>query len=82
MNKYIRIETEIEAIQWTGENLKEIFNNIPLVYKKDNLIKGFLIFRNNLIKEAKISDWIIKTASDSYFIISDLKFKESYKNIV
>jgi len=81
MNKYNSIPSEIEAIQWTGENLSEIFKNIPLIYKKDNLIKGFMIFRNNHIKEAKISDWIIKTASGSYFIIPDLKFKESYKQI-
>lgn len=81
MNKYIKKINEIEAIQWTGENLAEIFNKIPLIYRKDNILKGCLIFRNNYIKEAKISDWIIKTSSGNYYILPDDKFKESYQQI-
>ncbi len=79
--KYVKKAIEIEAIQWTGENISEIFNKIPLIYKKDNILKGCLIFRNNYIKEAKISDWIIKTLSGNYYILPNDKFKESYQQI-
>lgn len=81
MNKYIKKINEIEAIQWTGENLAEIFNKIPLIYRKENTLKGCLIFRNNYIKEAKISDWIIKTSSGNYYIMTDNNFKELYQQI-
>ena len=80
MNKYIEIITEIEAIQWTGENLSEIFDNIPLTYKVDDIIKSG-IFSNNFLKEARISDWIVKFPSGKYFVIPDNVFKESYQKI-
>lgn len=82
MNKYINKPYEIKAIQWSGENIKEIFKNIPLIYKKNNVLKGLAIFSNNLIKEAKISDWIVKTATDEYFIMTNERFKEQFKQIV
>lgn len=62
--KYRHKPTEVEAIQWTGDNLSEIFTLTGRV-KRDNLPSGQIGIYSPLessgYRSAVIGDWIVKT---------------------
>jgi hypothetical protein len=90
--KYVRKSNIIEAIQWTGKNLKEVIDLIGLhpsakkwtwkEYEKVVQTDGLKIFREFGYSEfVSIGDWITKNSIGIVYSYGDDYFKETYQSI-
>jgi len=78
--KYQRKPEVVEAMQWTGSNLKKI--RAWLVDRVDKIEKGYVglyIYRNGRIYVAKRENYI--TFSDTVYIVSEAMFLKDYTPI-
>lgn len=79
--KYRKKPIEVEAVQWNGHNLKEIF-----VFTKSNKIANDFLENYLEIKtlegimKAEIGDWIIKGIKGEFYPCKDDIFKMSYES--
>ena len=80
MTKYRKKPVVIEAVQWTGKNLNEIFEFIPIEYLDAHTIEGSLeihTLEGTII--ASINDWIIKGVQGEFYPIKPDIFEETYE---
>lgn len=91
MNKYIKKPVEIEAIQWTGKNIKEVMKFIGSEFSyRDNLnyvTKKFSYYctTNNLSintlegsMKANVNDYIIKGVNGEFYPCKPDIFEKTY----
>jgi DMSO/TMAO reductase YedYZ molybdopterin-dependent catalytic subunit len=89
--KYVRKSNIIEAIQWTGKNLKEVIDLIGLhqsakkwtweEYEEVVKTDGLKIFREFGYSEfVSIGDWITKNSIGIVYSYGDDYFKETYQS--
>ena len=79
MAKFRKKPVMIEAIQWTGNNLKEIKDFMGYYeYAKKNLIIHTL--EGNMI--AQVNDWIIRGVHGEYYPCKPKKKKKTYEPVV
>lgn len=79
MGRYITKQTEVEAVQWTGENIEEIdcFAGGKIVYI--SIPKSLLKIRAAAeIITAAAGDYIIKDLSGEFYLCKSEAFKEKY----
>ena len=80
MAKYRKKLVVIEAVQWTGKNLNEIFEFIPLEYLDAHTIEGSLeihTLEGTMI--ASMNDWIITGIQGERYPIKPDIFEETYE---
>jgi hypothetical protein len=83
-NKYRRRAATIEAIQWTGINMpevKEFVTNNRVIFTSHG--HGDPTWHPSIITQegdvdVQVSDWIVKTGSGNYSVVSAERFKATY----
>ena len=83
MIKYRKKPVVIEAVQWIGKNLNEIFEFIPLEYLDAHTIEGKLeihTLEGTMI--ASINNWIIKGVQGEFYPIKNNIFEETYEKVI
>jgi hypothetical protein len=81
----MKTKQTIRAIQWTGENIKEVKRFVGLLLKLVGDEKTILIPSKNSIKKATINDYIILThpKQGMWFqeldVLNPTQFKQKYK---
>lgn len=93
MNKFIKKPVEITAIQWTGDNLKEIIDFIGKHPRWDTWFKSWEEYEeyikddNNVIKiftlegvmDASLYDWIIRGVQGEFYPCKPDIFEKTYE---
>jgi hypothetical protein len=76
--------TYVEAIQWTGDNLSEIFT-LPARIKRDGLSHGeigiFSPLSNDGYRLCKQGDWVLKNAKGHVYPMPDDEFRAAFEAI-
>lgn len=70
MRRYTKKPVTIEAVQWTGENRKEIFDFCSLSYFNTELETGALKLMIQTLEgamEASVGDYIIKGIKGEFY---------------
>ena len=83
-NKYRKKPIVVEAIQFTGNNFKEILEFIGGIDERNKTnIHRDCIFIKTLEGDMKASpsDWIIKGIKGEFYPIKDDIFKETYEKV-
>jgi hypothetical protein len=84
MPKYIKKPITIEAIQWTGDNRKEIFDFCPMSYFNTNFETGNLHLKIQTLEgtmEASVGDYIIKGIQGEFYPCKPDIFKLTYDEV-
>ena len=82
--KYVKNPIEIEAIQWTGENLTEIKafctyeNGIEMCFKNGEYL--WIQTREGQLK-AQVRDYIIKGIEGEFYPCAESIFRKSYTEV-
>lgn len=74
--KYIKKPIPVEAVQWTGYNISEVFGFCPDI----QISNGMLVIpalKGDYI--ASINDFIIKGVRGEYYPCKEERFKETYE---
>ncbi len=82
MPKYVKRPVEIEAIQWTGDNRREIFDFCDQSYFNTKFETGELVLMIQTLEgtmEASTGDYIIKGIKGEFYIADKKKFIEEYQ---
>ena len=77
MKKYRKLPVEVEALQWTGNNAKEMsdFTQIAIPWIAEHLH----IHTSRGIMRASIGDWVIKGIEGELYPCKDSIFQKSYE---
>ena len=85
MRKYKKKPVEIEALQWTGDNLTELLSFCPMCYLKP--IPG--VTYNELIistlegpMKASVGDYIIKGIKSEFYACKPDVFELTYEEVI
>lgn len=88
MFPYIRIPKVVEAIQIVYANCDALIelgtkyrNALKVVVDSDNIVSKVMIKAGLTFMTAKPTDWIIKE-DDSFFVMTDEDFKNTYQEYV
>ena len=93
--KFIKIPVEVDAIQWTGENHREMYNFLEDKTDSDkmatsginfiinhNSFKGGLIIKTMSGEHtAKIGDWVIKEMTSGFYPCDKEIFERTYDKV-
>lgn len=77
--KYRKKPVEIEAIQWTGKNYKEIFDFTKMIALEKDINSALYIPTLEGTMLANIGDYIIKGIKSELYPIKPDIFKETYE---
>lgn len=77
MNKYRKLPVEVEALQWTGNNAKEMSDFVQIAIPMS--AEYFHISTTDGILRANIGDWIIKGVEGEFYPCKDSVFQKSYE---
>jgi len=70
MRRYVKKPIEIEAVQWTGDNRREIFDFCTLSYFNTDFETGNLKLNIQTLEgnmEASVGDYIIKGIKGEFY---------------
>ena len=70
MRKYVKKPVVVEAVQWTGDNRREIFDFCPLSYFNTDYETGNLHLKVQTLEgtmEASVGDYIIKGIKGEFY---------------
>lgn len=81
MPRYRKKPIEIEAIQWTGQNLNKIVQSNFSKYGYVNNKKEIIIQTFNSNVEANINDWIIKGIKGEFYSCKPDIFEATYEPV-
>ena len=84
MTKFIKKPMIIDAIQWTGTNIKEMLSFVSDIIDKTSDIdidKSIVIHTLEGDMKANINDWIIKGIKGEFYPIKDNIFMETYEKV-
>jgi len=81
-DKYVKQSIEVEAIQWTGNNTKEIkdFVNPIAEYLEDENVIVIPTLEGDM--KAKLGDYIIKGVKGEFYPCNKDIFEKTYKKII
>lgn len=79
MKKYRKLPVEVEVLQWTGNNAKEMsdFVQIAIPFSAEY----FHINTAEGIARASIGDWVIKGVEGEFYPCKDSVFQRSYEPV-
>ena len=75
---YRKIPVDIEALQWSGDNLEEVRRFCPLASIIDN---GLSIFTLEGSMDASVGDYIIKGVKGEFYPCKPDVFQLTYKKV-
>lgn len=77
--RYRKIPKEIEAIQWTGENLKEMCQFFGL--EADDFYIQDTLYLPNASGSIKVTpgDYVVEARADEYYVCRASIFKDTYE---
>ena len=93
IKKYIPVSYIIEALQYTGDNMDEVFGFVkgpyknledlyPQVYDSLVIVTGEVYVKNNdKWIPVNVSDYIVKYNNNEFNVLSCIQFESSYKEI-
>ena len=93
IKKYIPVSYTIEALQYTGDNMDEVFGFVkgpcknledlyPQVYDSLVIVSGEIHVKNNdKWIPVNVSDYIVKYNNNEFNVLSCIQFESSYKEI-
>lgn len=84
MRKYVKKPITIEAVQWTGDNRKEIFEFCDKCYFNTSFETGELNLKIQTLEgtmEASIGDYIIKGIQNEFYPCKPDIFKLTYDEV-
>lgn len=79
IKKYRKRPVEIEAIQWTGENIKEVMDFLQWRNAEHDDKNGLVIITLEGRMHASITDYIIKGIAGEYYACKEDIFHGSYE---
>jgi len=87
MKKYMKRPVTIEAIQWTGDNIKEVYDfagaSITIPYKDRNVNESKIVLHTlEGPINASVGDFIIKGIKGEFYPCRADIFEMSYEEIV
>ena len=83
MNKYRKKPLEIEAVQWTGDNLPIIITFMQKVPQVDLTMGNEKVFINTLegTMTASVGDYIIKGVKGEFYPCKPDVFEQTYEEV-
>lgn len=84
MRKYVKKPITIEAVQWTGENRKEIFDFCTLSYFNTDFETAELNLVIQTLEgpmQASVGDYIIKGIKGEFYPCKEDIFKLTYDEV-
>ena len=75
--QYVRVQTSARAIQWTGDNLEEIFKFIPINKIRFKNNKVYIKTINGRVK-LRVGDYIVSNGPDDFYPLREENFKKHY----
>ena len=82
MRRYVKKPIEIEAVQWTGDNRREIFDFCTLSYFNTDFETGNLKLNIQTLEgnmEASVGDYIIKGVAGEFYPCKPKIFELTYE---
>ena len=83
--RYVKKPVEIEAVQWTGDNRKEIWDFCPLSYINTDFESGALKLMIQTLEgtmQASIGDYIIKGIKGEFYPCKPDIFVLTYTEVI
>jgi hypothetical protein len=85
MHKYTKKPIVIEAVQWTGDNQKEIFDFCSMSYFNTTLETGELSLMIQTLEgpmSASVGDYVIKGIKNEFYACKPDVFMLSYDKVI
>lgn len=79
--KYRKIPVIIDAIQFTGDNIKEVEAFVPESEGCLSTWGDFLLFNEHGEVTASPGDWIIRGVQGEFYPCNDVVFKQTYEPV-
>ena len=79
MEKYSKKPVVIEAVQWTGENVKEVMDFMNWRNAAHDTASGLTIHTLEGNHHASLGDWIIKGVNGEFYPCKPDIFVETYE---
>ena len=76
--KYRKKPVVIEAVQWTGENLKEVLDFMKWRNASHDDVGGLVIHTLEGTHSARVGDWIIKGVQGEFYPCKPDIFEQTY----
>ena len=77
--KYRKKPVVIEAVQWTGENLKEVLDFMKWRNANHDDVSGLVIHTLEGNHSARVGDWIIKGVQGEFYPCKPDIFEQTYE---
>ena len=82
MEKYSKKPVVIEAVQWTGENVKEVMDFMNWRNAAHDTASGLMIHTLEGNHHASLGDWIIKGVNGEFYPCKPDIFEKTYEKVV
>ena len=82
MEKYSKKPVVIEAVQWTGENVKEVMDFMNWRNAAHDTASGLTIHTLEGNHHASLGDWIIKGVNGEFYPCKPDIFEKTYEKVV
>jgi hypothetical protein len=85
--KYQKKPVVVDAIQWTGRNLKEILGFMeparpqPIAHNQISLNGLIAIRTGDITAHAHTGEWIVKDAAGNFDVVSSEYFRKTYEAV-
>ena len=82
MEKYRKKPVVIEAVQWTGENVKEVMDFMNWRNAAHDTASGLTIHTLEGNHHTSLGDWIIKCVNGEFYPRNPDIFEKTYEKVV